>query len=319
MRNPWDKQNLVLGAGPMGRSLTNALVERGRAVRVVTRSGRATGLPPAVEVAAADLSVEADARRACAGAGIIYACMGMPYEKWTASWPPLMAGMLAGAEAAGARFIFMDNLYMYGPQMNGTPLTEDLPLTSYGKKPATRARITRMWQKAHASGRVEAAAVRASDFYGPGVHNAVLGDFSFGRIAAGKAAQVVGEIDHLHSYAYVPDIARALISVGEADDGAMGQAWHVPNADDRTTRELLKMFAAEMGRRLKVQVAGKLMLDIAGLFNGNLGEMKEMMFQWTHPYRVDSSKFEMAFWNDPTPFEEGIRKTAAWYRTPGRV
>jgi len=318
MTQPWEKLNVVLGAGPVGRALVAGLLELGRSVRVVTRSGQAD-VPGGVELVAGDVSRVEDARRVCEGAGVVYGCVGMTYENWPKLWPPLMKGMLAGAEAAGARFIFMDNLYMYGPQKNGALLNEDLPLTQYGKKPATRAAVTRLWQEAHAAGRVQVAAVRASDFYGPGVHNAALGDFTFGKIVAGKSAQVVGEIDHLHSFAYVPDIARALTSVGEADDSAMGQAWHVPNAKDRTVRELLELFASELdpGRKskLKIQVAGPILLTIAGLFNGNLREMKEMLYQWTRPYRVDHLKFARAFWSDPTPFEQGIAATAAWYRT----
>lgn len=316
MAQPWEKLSVVLGAGPVGRALVKVLLEQGRAVRMVTRSGRAD-VPGGVEVVAADVSRIEDAAGACEGAGIVYGCVGMTYESWPELWPALMEGMLAGAEAAGARLIFMDNLYMYGPQKNGALLSEDLPLTSYGKKPATRARITRMWQEAHRAGRVQVAAVRASDFYGPGVHNAALGDFTFGKIAAGKSAQVVGQIDHLHSFTYVPDIARALVSVGEADDTAMGQAWHVPNAEDRTVRELLELFHREIGakgKKLKIQVAGPVMLAIAGLFNGNLREMKEMLYQWVRPYRVDHVKFARAFWSDATPFEEGIKATADWYR-----
>ena len=39
----------------------------------------------------------------------------------------------------GARFVFADKLYMYGPVT--VPLTETMPLTSYGRKPRIRAEI----------------------------------------------------------------------------------------------------------------------------------------------------------------------------------
>jgi nucleoside-diphosphate-sugar epimerase len=223
----------------------------------------------------------------------------------------MMEAMLAGAEAAGARFVFMDNLYMYGPV--GEPMREDMPLTDYGKKPATRARMTRMWQEAHGAGRVKAASVRAADFYGPGVTNSALGELVFGRLVQGKAAQVVGDPDQPHSFAYIDDVARALVSVGEAEDDAFGQAWNVPNAPDRTMREVVTMFAAKVGKEPKLQVAPGLVLTAMGLFNANLRELKEMLYQWQRPFRVDASKFEGRFWSDPTPFEDGIAATAAWY------
>ena len=144
MTEPWEKLNVVLGAGPVGRALVAELVALGRSVRMVTRSGKAD-VPGGVEVVAGDVSQIEDAERVCEDAGVVYGCVGMTYENWPELWPPLMKGMLAGAESAGARFIFMDNLYMYGPQKNGAMLNEDLPLTRYGKKPAARAAVTRMW------------------------------------------------------------------------------------------------------------------------------------------------------------------------------
>ena len=41
--------------------------------------------------------------------------------------------------------------------------------------------------------------------------------------------------------------------------------------------------------------------------------MKEMMYQWDRPFRVDHTKFAGRFWGDATPFEEGIPATAEWY------
>ena len=306
-----DDVSVVLGAGPVGRAVTERLVNDGRVVRVVTRSGRAK-VANEVEVVAADVADPSSAERGCAGASVVYGVVGLDYAGWPEKWPPMMAGMLAGAESAGARFVFMDNCYMYGPV--DVPMTEDLPLTDYGKKPATRSQLTRMWQEAHAAGRVRAASVRASDFYGPGVSASALGDTSIGRMAKGKSAQVFGNPDLPHSFSYVPDIARALISVADADD-AFGQAWNVPNAPDLTLRDILTLVAADLGQELKIQAMAKWMLSAVGVFNTDVRELREMLYQWERPFHVDSSKFAERFWSDATPFEDGLAATVPSYPT----
>lgn len=303
--------NVVLGAGPVGRALAGLLHNKGASLRVVTKSGKAD-VPEGIEVVAADLSRADEAVRACAGAAVVYSCVGLGYRSWPERWPPLMAGMLAGAEAAGARFIFTDNLYMYGPRSG--MLTESLPLSDYGRKPATRAAITRMWQAAHADGRMQAAAVRASDFYGPSVRKAVLGNATFARIVQGAGALCPGDVDQPHSFTYVPDVARALVTVGEAGSETMGQAWHVPNAPDHTVREILTMFATAAGQELKISVLPRWLHAIIGLLDEDMRELKEMRYQWEKPFCVDASKFIEAFGMEPTPFEEGIARTIDWYK-----
>lgn len=309
-----EERAVVLGAGPVGRALVERLVAAGIETRVATRSGRAS-VPAGVEVIGADVSDRDQAIEACSGAGIVYSCVGLSYKGWSERWPPMMAGMLDGAAAAGARFVFMDNCYMYGPV--AVPMTEDLPLTDHGDKPAARAEITRMWQEADRAGRVEAASVRASDFYGPGVVYAALGERSIGRLARGRSAQVIGDPDQLHSFAYVPDIARALVTVGQADD-AMGQAWNVPNAPDRTVRQVLQMFADELGQPLEIQAVPKPLMTVLGLFSADIRELKEMLYQWERPFQVDASKFTSRFWSDVTPWEQGVAETARWARQRDR-
>jgi nucleoside-diphosphate-sugar epimerase len=201
---------------------------------------------------------------------------------------------------------------MYGPQIR--PLTEEMSLTNYGRKPALRAEITKLWKSAHDSGRVRAIAVRASDFYGPDAATSVLSVFGVARLLAGKPALIPYSPQHSHDFTYVPDFARALVSLVNAPDDAYGQAWHVPNAPTRTMRELLTLAASLIGVPARMSVLPPSLVPIIGLFNKDVGETAEMRFQWDRPYLVDTSKFAGQFWNDATPFESGLGDTISFYR-----
>ena len=303
--------NVVLGAGPVGLTLVEQLVALGREVRVVTR-GSKPPLPDGVEHVTATLDDPAQARAACTDASLVFGCVGMDYTRWPERWPTLMAGMLEGAEEAGAPLVFADNLYMYGP--TDGPLRENLPLTTYGSKPATRAMITEMWQEACASGRIAVTALRASDFYGPGVSMAMLGDQVARAAMAGKTANLPGDPSQYHSFSYVPDFARGLISLGDVAEEVAGEAYNLPNAPAIPVAEVVAMMYRECGHEPSIRPTPDWLLNVLGLFVGNVRELKEMLYQWRRPFLVDHAKFAARFWDDPTPLAAGVATTMRWYR-----
>ena len=201
---------------------------------------------------------------------------------------------------------------MYGPQ--SAPLSETPPLQSYGVKPAARVVAPRIWTAASEAGRLRVAALRAPDFYGAGAAQAHLGDTAFGALARGGRALFIGSPDTPHDFAYVPDCARAVVSLLDAPDDAFDQAWHVPCAPTRTPRQILALGAAAIGVAPKAIGLPTALLGPLGLFVPALRELAEMRFQWDRPYRVDSSRFAKRFWGDATPFEVGAPATALWFR-----
>jgi nucleoside-diphosphate-sugar epimerase len=304
---------IVFGYGPVGREITARLAARGDAVTVAQRSAPGT-LPDGVSFRRADIGDAAATVAACEEAEVIVCAIGFPYRTalWLQAWPQAMANLLVAAQRAKARFVFADNLYMYGPQT--VPLREDMPLTEIGGKPGVRAEITRMWQDAHRAGRVQATAVRASDFYGPNVATSVLSEFGIARLIAGKPALAPYSPDFLHDFTYVPDFARAVISLIDAPDDAYGEAWHVPNAPTRTLREHLIAAARIANVRFRISVLSDAVKPLIGLFSADIRELREMRFQTDRPYRVDHTKFAKRFWADATPFEDGLAATVSAYR-----
>ncbi len=310
------KRVVVFGYGAVGREITALFAARGDDVLVAQRSG-SLRLPAGATFISCDVTDANSVAAATAGRGIAICTVGFPYSAriWQRAWPAAMNAMLNACEQAGARFVFADNLYMYGPAT--LPPTETMPLTSYGQKPRIRAEITRLWQDAHAAGRVKAVAVRASDFYGPDVPNSIL-SMGISRMIAGKAALVPYSPDHPHDQTYVPDVARSVVTLCDAPDDAYGQAWHVPNAPTQTFRELLTLAARIAGVPLRMLMLPGWLQPILGIAVPELRELIEMRFQTDRPYYVDTGKFRARFGQAPTSFEDGLAATVHFYRDAAR-
>jgi nucleoside-diphosphate-sugar epimerase len=243
----------IVGYGVLGREIARQLLAAGRAVTIIQRS-RPKDLPAGARFVSADIMDSTAVLVATIGAEAIVCALGLPYfaELWEKGWPLAMANVLAACEAHGARLVFADNLYLYGPQ--NRPLTEDLQPVDYGRKPKARAEVTRLWMAAHAAGRVQAVAVRSPDFYGPGVVQSALGVASLQALAEGKTARLLGNADLPHDVAHLHDYARATITLLDAPADAYGQAWHVPTAPTLTLRQHLKIAADALGVPLKLSV-----------------------------------------------------------------
>lgn len=307
------KRTVVFGYGPVGRETVALLAGRGDDV-IVAQRHRPENLPAGVRFEACDITNGAATAALCADREIVICAAGFPYSAavWEQAWPAAMSALLNACERFGARLVFADNLYMAGPQT--APLREDMPLTDYGRKPRVRARITRMWQEAHAAARASVCAVRASDFYGPDTPTSVVSAYGVAPLLAGKSALIPYNCDFPHDYAYVPDYARAIVTLVDAPDDAYGQAWNVPNAPTRTLRNLLALAAEIAGVPLRVRVVPSWAQPILGLVAPPVYELVEMRFQTDRPYLVDASKFIARFGWSATPFEQGLAETVAFYR-----
>lgn len=301
------KPIVILGYGPVGKAAADLLLKRGDSVRIAQRSAPAD-LPQGAEFVRCDVTDAASLQAAVAGAGQVVATFGFAYDGaiWREMWPRAMHNLIAACEAAKARLVFFDNLYMYGPQAG--PLTEETPLNPVGRKPKARAEATRIWLAAR--DRVKIAALRAPDFYGPGVGNSHIGDVGFGLLAQGKSATLIAPSDTPHDFAYVPDLGANIVTLLDAPDSDYGQVWLSPCAPTRTPREILKLGADALGVKLRITALPLSLLPVAAVFAPFLREVNEMRFTFDRPYYVDSSKWTRRFGGAPTPFEIGAPATA---------
>ena len=304
-------RHVVFGTGQVGRHVVTELVAGGHDVIAVSRNGgEQIGGTTTVGGDATDRSFTTEV---AAGADAVYFCLNAgKYARWAEEFPPLQHGVLAGAEAAAARLVVLDNLYSYGPT-HGASLVETMPARPSSTKAAIRAAMTDELLAAHHAGRVEVAIGRASDYFGPGAVHSALGETVFATALTGRTAQVMGDIDTLHSYSYTPDVAAALVTLG-THPAACGSVWHLPVAETRTTRELIEHVYGLAGQRPRSFAAGRTTLRLIGLIKPAMREYLHTLYQFTDRWVVDDTRFRDAFGDLTTPLDDALATTLEWYR-----
>jgi nucleoside-diphosphate-sugar epimerase len=305
--------HVVFGTGPAGTWTARALTEGGHSVRVVNRSGGRPELMPADAevVAVTDAADPEQAIAAAKGATVVYQCLNPPYSKWSELFPGLQRGVVSAAKRTGARYVSLENLYMYG-RVRGS-ITEESPIAPISRKGTVRARMSEELRLLHEAGELEVVVGRAADYYGPGVTASALGERTFRPLVAGTPAELAGNADVPHSYAYIEDVGRGLATLG-TQASAGGRVWMLPHAPARTGRETLAPAFGAAGVPERIRVVGALSLRLAGLFIAEAKESVEMLYEFTEPFEVDSSKITQAFGLAATPIEEGMRRTVAWWQ-----
>jgi nucleoside-diphosphate-sugar epimerase len=303
-------RHVVLGTGQAGRQVVDRLAALDHEVVAVNRSG--APVPGAARVLGGDLLDAGFVAQACVGAEVVYACLNVDYAHWPERFPPLQRSVVRGARGAGARLVVLENLYGYGPT-GGRPLTEDLPLAATYEKGEVRARMSEQLLEHHRAGDLEVAIGRASDYFGPGVRESILGEQVIQAVLHGKRVPVLGDPDLPHSYSFTPDVGAGLVTLGNHGE-AFGQAWHLPVAEARTTREVVEQLGRLAGQEPRLLPAGAGTLRVLGIFRPQLRELRHTLYQCQQPWIVDDSRFRATFGDLSTPLDEALARTLAWYR-----
>jgi nucleoside-diphosphate-sugar epimerase len=304
--------HVIFGTGPLGRSVAEELVKRGRQVRMVNRSGKASELPQGIEVVAGDAYSQDFTCHVTKGAEVVYQCAQPDYHQWTEKFPALQHSILESTAKNGAKLVIADNLYMYGDP-NGQTISETSPENPHTKKGKLRKQMADAALAAHRTGKLQVALSRPSHYFGPGYD--IAANFIFLPALKGKSVQLLGKIDVPHSFSYVPDAGRAMAILGTSEQ-SWGQVWIPPVMPVMTQREFAQKVWQAAGQQGKgsITLLKKWMLGLVGLFNPASRETVEMLYEFEKPYVVDSSKFQKTFGMMATPIEEAILRTLEYYQ-----
>lgn len=309
-------QHVIFGTGPVGCWIARTLHSMNLPVRAINRTGHRPALmPDEVEIVAANAASQDAAIAAAQGAAVIYQALNPPYHRWQQEFPALQAATLAAAKASGARYVSIDNLYMYDSTQ---PITETSAISPVSKKGKLRAQMADLVMAAHNRGEIQAAVLRSSDYYGPGVTGSALGEMVFGNLVVGKKAQIGGSATMPHSFAYIEDVGRAAVLLGDRPE-ALGNVWIAPHAPAVTQGKMVEMACQILGIQPQMTVISPTLMRLAGIFVPEARASVEMMYEFTQPFEVRSNRISEVFSLQPTAIQSGLEHTIIWYSEQAKI
>lgn len=224
------------GAGFIGSHLVDALLARGRRVRVIDNfaTGRRANLVhcagnPALDVVEADIADAATTMRLLKGAERVFHLAALAdivpsIERPDDYFRANVQGTFSVCEAARhngvKRLVYTASSSCYGiPDRIPTP--EDTPVNTrypYAETKLLGERIALHWCEVYG---LPTVSLRLFNVYGPrsrtnGTYGAVFGVF-LAQLLAGKPLTIVGDGEQTRDFTFVADVARAFIAAAESD------------------------------------------------------------------------------------------------------
>ena len=316
MENNRQELSVILGGtGGIGSAVVRKLIEKKRAVRVVSRNGthaRELFKGMKVEIMQADMLSLEQTKKALEGATYVYHCIGIPYTRWLKDFPIIQKNIIKAMVGTEAVLAYADNLYMYG-KTNGEKITEKHPQNAASKKGQLRRRLAEELLEKHKEGQLKTIVVRFGDFYGPNVVNGFTLPL-FKNPLANKAASWIGDAEQKHSLIYIDDAAKELIKAAKTPE-LYGKIWHIEGAEAVTGNEFIEMIFEPLGYKPKLKVLKKGIISFLSPFVPIVKEIKELLDQWEQPFVIDGSKYRKVTGNTGyTPHKEAITKTLTWFK-----
>ncbi len=300
----------VTGAGPVGATVALQLADRGIPVRLLTRSGSGPE-HELIERRRVDVSDRASLAPHLEGVAAVHHCIHASQYRastWRVELPAAEQVVLELAGEAGAVVVFPESLYSYG-QVDGV-IDETTPRTATGGKLGVRTDLLR----AREASSTHTVSVVASDFFGPGVRTSHVGERLVPKILAGKTVNVVGSLDQPHSFTFVPDLARAMVTAS-LDPALWDRVLHAPTVEAGTQRELVAAIASaaavDMPRAFAVP---SWVFKAMGVVLVDMRELAETSYQFDRPFVMDSRRSEEVLGLTATPFEQQVKETVAWWQ-----
>lgn len=225
----------------------------------------------------------------------------------------------AAIRARVGRFVYGSTIGVYGSADKRGTLDEQSPLTPdnlYGRTKAEAEALVRTY-----GNRIPIAIARISETYGPGDMRLLK---LFRGIARGRFV-TIGNGRNEHQLIYVDELVRGLLEVAK-HPAAVGETFVLAGSESLTTDQMVQAVAEAVDRKRKVMHVPLWPFDLAAIFFETT--MKPLGLRPPlHRRRLDFFRKSFRFstlkadrllgFRSAVRFQEGARRTAAWYREQG--
>jgi nucleoside-diphosphate-sugar epimerase len=318
---------VVTGAnGFIGRHLCRSLVEKGIAVRGMTRSSAGIGVPGVESAVVSDILDREAVKAALAGAGTVVHLAarvhanpegrgdpGSECRRINVDGTELLLDEAAAAGATGFVFISSVKAVAGSSDRMLTDETPPQPVDAYGESKLEGERAVRF---VAAREGLHAPILRLPNVYGPGM-KANMGTL-FKAVEKGIPLPF-GSIRNRRSFAYVGNAVAAVEGLITSPAAASATVY-VSDEEDLSTPALVRRIARAMGRPARLvpvpEQALKGMMNFGGLLSriapfhltgDSLTAVIGSLF-------VDTSRLrETTGYAPPTSVDRGMARTAEWY------
>ena len=301
------------GAGFIGSSLARALLARGDGVRIVDNfsTGKRENLADIakdIELIEGDIRDRATTARACAGVEVVY------HEAAIASVPRSLADPVSSNEAnvsgtlnvlheakkAGVRrVVYAASSSAYGdtPTLPKIETMIPSPLSPYAVSKLAGEHYCQVFAGAY---QLETVCLRYFNVFGArqdpkSEYAAVIPRFVTAGLA-GQGVTVFGDGTQSRDFCYIDNTVEANLAAASAPAaGASGQVFNVACGAATTLNDVVRLIGEALGRTIAITYAER-----------RVGDVKHSLAD------ISAARAGLGF-SAAISFEEGLRRTIAWY------
>lgn len=303
----------ILGiTGGFGYHMAKVWLAKQRPIRALVRNPDKVAdefkSHPLVTLVTGDANNEQQLAEATKGAQVLVYGINVPYPKWHDQAEALLDRSLQQAERLGMRVIFPGNVYVFDPNQ-GALFHEQSPQRAISTKGEIRIRMEQRLKRASERG-AQVLIIRGGDFIGPHAPSTWL-DHLVKATKNGVNLSAAGAPDLTHTWAYLPDMARA--AVGLADQVNVHDRWqesfrvyHLPGYQVNF-HQLSAALGEALDRQVKLTRLPWWFFQAMAWFSPLFKEILEMRYLWQQPLNLDGRKLARDLPDfQPTPLPEAL-------------